>query len=1268
MSASDFEAESSRRTHKAPYGPHHPVPTVQRYEKQQHDRQEQTLPVRDDQDTAKEDTSLIHKGAEAVRGLFHKEDSSNDPAAGQPYPTKNLHESTEYDGPTQKESEDQPSERPDDSHQQGDDDDHQNGDESQHVTSGLTDPKQKRKKLHHSQRNHHERVVTDPVTHLPVTIHDTATKELDHVPLNLPPPNESPGSDENDADAEAVHQSVQRLFPPPSFEHARARMVTVYQLGISVGLVTTLAAVLAVSLIIRTFLPSRANSGHDDQDQSLRWLSWTLMVALAGLVLGLGAFTLWMLTGWLENKVAGVWTDEIWGAEKKRGEQEAKSHIPESTEWLNHTLSAVWPLVNPDLFTSLADTLEDVMQASIPKMVRMISVEDLGQGSEALRILGVRWLPRGAAASSVTSDGQLQEGDGVGTKPKDRAGREGQNAQGTQDIPHGRSGSRQDDGRPQGDVGQGQGQATDESGQKSEVAEGMEAEEGEYINLEIAFAYRARASGKGIKARSKNAHLYLVFYLPGGIRFPVWVELRGLVGTLRTRLQLTPDPPFFELMTTTFLGQPKVDLSCVPLNKKGLNIMDLPLISGFVQSSVDAAMAEYVAPKSLTLNLKDMIVGDDFKKDTNAHGIIMIHIKRAQGFKHGDRALGGLLSGSSDAYVAVGWAKFGKPVWTTRVIVDDLNPIWEEMAFVPVGEDELNAEERLKVQLWDSDRTSADDDLGTIEVDLKQLMHSSQTKSKMHDRKDGLQGMNDDETVPGTLEWSVGYYPKVGLLPKQLQQQTEDPEIRKLSELKEKVTEEAHRRLREATDRDESHEFSQQRSQDYKDATTRMIASAPPPEDYPSGVLSIQIHQIGGLELTKLNKGSREADDGSDDVDSQQGEDLPSSYCEIVINHSKVFKTRTKPKNGMPFFNAGTERFIREWRTAEVIISVRDSRVHEDDPLLGVVVLPLRQVFAHRAQVNDHYPLAGGIGHGRVRVSMVFRSVELQAPRELLGWDYGTLEITDEITAHELRSDLEGHRLKIRTSLGKGKMTSVKSGWKGKKDRHVQLAVRKRYSSVLIIEFRKDRLGLDKTPAFAALWLKDIPDDEPRTVSLAVWKASDDNLKRAELCCDADLGEKLGEIEVPVRFWPGLSGYHKQLASKNQNVKDVCEVLDCAKEDKETKGGGTGGDYSDTSESSDSDDDGKGDDGNHDPRQSANGDTHTDGDTAHQHSNGHGPIDQLKDYKDHRSQLHRRHRGLMQWKGARTMAWVKTKAHHAGHRLSGQFNHTDRDTGIETEV
>jgi hypothetical protein len=61
-------------------------------------------------------------------------------------------------------------------------------------------------------------------------------------------------------------------------------------------------------------------------------------------------------------------------------------------------------------------------------------------------------------------------------------------------------------------------------------------------------------------------------------------------------------------------------------------------------------------------------------------------------------------------------------------------------------------------------------------------------------------------------------------------------------------------------------------------------------------------------------------------------------------------------------FNIGTELFIRDWRTAELILSVRDLRMHEHDPLVGIVVLPLADIFKQRSQINDYFPLSGGIG------------------------------------------------------------------------------------------------------------------------------------------------------------------------------------------------------------------------------------------------------------------------------------------------------------------
>lgn len=61
-------------------------------------------------------------------------------------------------------------------------------------------------------------------------------------------------------------------------------------------------------------------------------------------------------------------------------------------------------------------------------------------------------------------------------------------------------------------------------------------------------------------------------------------------------------------------------------------------------------------------------------------------------------------------------------------------------------------------------------------------------------------------------------------------------------------------------------------------------------------------------------------------------------------------------------------------------------------------------------------------------------------------------------------------------------------------------------------------------------------------------------------------------------------------------------------------------------------------------------------------------ISSAQDYLDNKAQLHRQHRGVMQWKGPRTLAWVKNKADKAIDRMSGSFEHHGREPDIETEV
>lgn len=1125
-----------RRRFKGPYTPKSTIPTIQKYREEKEARRAQAGDIQEQQD---EDTGEALSRKRTAQQYWQRGDDNNE-EDGPNEQEQNEETNGELDG-EQNDSKDTNKKEADRLAEEKANKAAGTPQDTSQVDPGAIDPKarRKRERKHKHKQERMEREVTDPVTHLPVRIFDFTDEALEEINENDPPHGSTPetatgyGAKAKTSeqltkemhDIRKGHHQMNKQFPPPEFAELRKDLEDVEKKAATIGLVGTGVVVFSVLLLERML----AGEGHSWER---RIFTWT--------VLGVAAASgIWLLLsgvkGWMSKRINSIWDDEVWDAESSQLELDSSEHDAESVRWLNSLVGSIWPLVNPDLFISLSDTLEDVMQASLPKLVRMVSVDDVGQGSEPLRILGVRWLPTAAAARSVDENGKLKEATDSGHNDRMVPG-EGVIERSDSTAEHEQ---KEKEGKEQAQA----------------VAEGMEAEDGDFVNLEVAFAYRARSDKKSVSNRSKDMHLYLAFYLPGNIKLPIWVDLKGVVGTMRMRLQLTPDPPFFALCTTTFLGQPKVQLSCQPLSKHGLNIMDLPLVSQFVQSSVDAAMAEYVAPKSLTLDLKDMLAGDDFKKDTISRGVLVVNIVRGYDFKCGDAGIPLIKEGTADPYVSVGWAKFGKPLWSTRLLMNEMEPVWHETTYLLVTPEELNVDERLRVQLWDSDRFSADDDLGRIEVDLKHLMKDEKTNGKMHKRCDGFRALKKGDGMPGKLDWDVGYFSKTRIQSCQMEQQSYNPDIRSMEALKNHVDEVCKRRLRESTIKEggtekNEKELEQQKAQELKTTQDNMIITAPPPEGYPSGIFSIQVHQITGLELEKLSKEA--SDNDFKDEEEESGSSLPSAYCNVIINHRKVFKTRTKPQNAKPFFNAGTERFIPDWKNAEVHIGVRDSRVHEDDPLLGIVHLPLGEVFKDRSQVEGFFPLAGGVGFGRMRISMVWRSVQLKAPIEKLGWELGTLEVNPDLHASNLPEGFGDLRLKLRTNLGSGKMYPTKefNGWKSHHGRSHRLAVQKRYASCLSIRFRDKKIIGGNNAAFAVLWLRDIPDEEEREIELPVWKG---DFKRAIACCLDNPGEKIGSVKIKVTFWSGLGDAHHSWASKDMHLRNVMEVLETARDNLETE-------------------------------------------------------------------------------------------------------------------
>lgn len=175
-------------------------------------------------------------------------------------------------------------------------------------------------------------------------------------------------------------------------------------------------------------------------------------------------------------------------------------------------------LLNPDMFAAISDTLEDVMQASVPSVIENVRVAEINQGNNPIRILSLRALPD----SHVKALKQSIHDQNKSTKDPQEA-------------------------------------AADEEG-------------GDYYNVEVSFAYHAKpASQTDPSSKARNIHMELVFYLGMkgifGVPLPIFVELQELVGTVRLRLQMTPEPPFAKALTFTLMGIPQVQAGCVPMIK-----------------------------------------------------------------------------------------------------------------------------------------------------------------------------------------------------------------------------------------------------------------------------------------------------------------------------------------------------------------------------------------------------------------------------------------------------------------------------------------------------------------------------------------------------------------------------------------------------------------------------------------------------------------------------------------------------------------------------
>jgi Ca2+-dependent lipid-binding protein len=728
-------------------------------------------------------------------------------------------------------------------------------------------------------------------------------------------------------------------------------------------------------------------------------------------------------------------------------------YVPESVEWMNSLVETLWHTLQQDFFDNIASQINDTIKPYIPEGVSAtVKITELGHGRQSARVLSMRSLPDSEFGDLVPSHGIDKSG-------------------------------------------------SDEERKKREKA--VEREEGGvFYNLEIAMAYHEASF------RSRKDHMHVdVVAAVGPVPIPVYVQVKEFVATVRIRLQMHPDLPFLKNLTFALTENPKIN-ACVSLGAPwALDLLNLPIIDNVLVSQIDQAATNFVQPKSMSLDMTVYVGGSDLKMDTEAIGVLFVKIHRARSLARQDTRGPG-----ADPYLTIAFSKYEKPMYATRIIKGDRNPVWEETAIIMIRAEHVKRQENVLLRLWDSDTTGSDDVSGVCEFPLQDLILNA---NKMEKREDQLQGDTAGTDAEGVLEWEIGYFPKAEY-DKALRTDAMDP-------------------------RDHHGEKMEVAEEDKQQDAQNTV----PDPNLPSGILGLTIHQCINVQVDNPNKASmghvkrrRQDSDGelSDNEETISVDYIPSLYVTADINDKLVYRTRVKSINNTPTYNSSTETYVRDWRIADLTLSVWDTRKKTDDCLVGVVSLKLSDIFNKASSIVKFYDLKGGAGTGRIRISMIFRSMRMKLEESLLGFDIGSFVFLSPITC---TGDMSTSKLRLRSSatsrlLKSGSKTDAGAEWTLDEKNSI-LPVHYRYMSAIVFEFvgsgLTEKIGgpLGKNKHYAVLWLFRLIDNKEDHFTLPIYSTNNPNrLTQNVVDKPDDTMEltKVGEVKFRGKFKAGLDEAH----------------------------------------------------------------------------------------------------------------------------------------------
>ncbi len=262
--------------------------------------------------------------------------------------------------------------------------------------------------------------------------------------------------------------------------------------------------------------------------------------------------------------------------------------------------------------------------------------------------------------------------------------------------------------------------------------------------------------------------------------------------------------------------------------------------------------------------------------------------------------------------------------------------------------------------------------------------------------------------------------------------------------------------------------------------------------------------------------------------------------------------------------------------------------MRESDAVIGMVSLKLGEVLKNSGRSTAWYTLTGGVGHGKIKLSVLFRSCRVQIPAPLRGYGIGVVEVQNvsALLLNDHKASAKTLHAIFETVGGKKSLDAVAPQPSSEGVRYtwplsepLRIAVRQRYPSLLYIDLGVERSlpGKRARVGHAVVGLNRISDLQPSKLKIPIFEGEDEDaveqaLYRAmsfadelidesnhgddskelpileELCATANRElpkgtlknsgvTRVGTLEISLIFFPGVAPEHKPLVAGDGEMR-----------------------------------------------------------------------------------------------------------------------------------